>query len=110
MVARWRAQDNLEPPSAWFVAQDTATGRAYAKERPSDGYPLSVTPESWLMFISSVAPPDPKALTERVSAIGSAIRRGSFLNVAASYPAEEALKVLKILTVKDEGVSLDELR
>jgi hypothetical protein len=111
MVARWRAEDGKEPPVAWFVAMDTATGRAYAKERPEDRYPLTVTPESWLMFISAMAPPGTSALADRVAAIGSAIRRGSFLNVASSYSVEDALKMMRLLTAKDDGtVSLEELR
>lgn len=111
MVARWRNADNLDPPQAWFVAQDRATARAYAKECPEDPYPLTVTPESWLMFMSVMAPPVETDIADRINAIGDAVRRSSFLSVASGYPIDDALRMMSILQERDNGaLTPEELR
>jgi hypothetical protein len=79
-------------PSAWFVARDRATPRAYASVINDDANSLDVAPETWLLFLSSAAgneTPGP----ELVETISENAVLDAFLVVATGYSAENLLEM-----------------
>lgn len=84
-------------PGAWFVVgRERMTAEAYANVVPDDPFPLSVTPQSWLMFVSAKMGADvsPVALAEMLS---ESVILDAFLTVVTGYPAEELVQMFDSL-------------
>lgn len=109
-VAQWRAERPADPASAWFVANERLTQRAFAEVK-DDPYPLVVPPEAWLMYVSRLGDGDPSAIRSLATTLGNATRRASFLAVASSFQVEDVLRFSAMLEEKPgEGVTTEDLR
>lgn len=87
-------------PSAWFLGREWLTGQAYRNVQSSDHFPLTVSAQSWLLFMSASTGHDASspALAEILS---ETVILDSFLTVATGYSAEDIVHIAGSLDAKD---------
>ena len=109
MVARWRNAVQADPACAWFIANDTGTAKAYRKLRPDDAYWLSISPESWLLFLASVRS-DSSNLADDVVALARVVTHRSVYAIASGYSVEETVELARMLGDEDDSLTPSEMR
>jgi hypothetical protein len=90
MLARWRARDEQEPPTAWVVAQDRLTDTAF-RDVTGSPYSLCLPLSAALLLLSSLGSDDASSVAKLVDTLSSAATRDSFLAVAANYGLDEVV-------------------
>ena len=110
MVARWRRSDHADPARAWFIAHDTGTGKAYRRLRPEDPYKLSISPETWLLFLANIRSDEPGALADDVASLARVVTHQSVFAIASAYSVEETIQLAILLGPDSDPLSPEELR
>ncbi len=100
MVARWRRK--LTKDSAYFIAQDRMTGRAYREAVPDDAVPLCVTLTAWVTIVAALTTDNPEERARCASIVRSIALRESFMALAAGYTLKELTELATVLN-EDDG-------
>jgi hypothetical protein len=109
LLRRWRRRGNNSIPSAWFVASDTLTGRVYKEFHARDKFPLAITPESWLLFLSAQRGDAASSLADLAVVLSDAASRRAFLSIATGYTMADAFTMSQIIS-EQEAISPEDVR
>ena len=106
---RLAAADSLVP-TAWFVASDRTSERAYERLREADPFPLALSAKTWLLhyaaFDQKGATADRATLADRVT---EDLILEAFISVSTSYTDDEMLEMGDLLSA-DDVLDRDDVR